>query len=130
MNNICLIGRVTADIELKQTQSGVPVCSFTLAVDRPNVKDTTDFIPCVAWRHTAEFVSRYFTKGQKVAVSGCLTTRTYEVGNGNKRTAYEVVCDRCEFCDSKQNAADQPPQFAAGNEPNFEEIKDDSDLPF
>lgn len=130
MNNICMIGRVTADIELKQTQSGVSVCSFTLAVDRPNVKDTTDFIPCVAWKNTAEFVSRYFTKGQRVAVIGCLTTRKYEDRDGKKRTAYEVVCDRCEFCDSKQNAADLPPQYSGNNEPQFEEIKDDGDLPF
>lgn len=121
MNSICLSGRLTADVELKQTQSGVPVCSFTIAVQRPNVKNTTDFIDCVAWRHNAEFVSQYFKKGQMIALTGSLTTRKFEDKNGNKRTAYEVVCDRCEFCGGKETSGDQP---------NFEMIDVNGDLPF
>ena len=75
MNSIQLIGRLTADVELKQTQSGVSVCQFNIAVDRPKVRDTTDFIPCVAWRNTAEFICKYFRKGNKIALNGVLTTR-------------------------------------------------------
>ena len=125
MNNISLIGRLTADVELKQTQSGLSVCSFTLAVARPNVKDTTDFINCVAWRQTAEFISRYFKKGNLLALTGVLTSRQYEDAKGNKRTAFEVVVDRAEFCESKKDEApaEQKPQ-------KFEELESDSDLPF
>lgn len=124
MNNICLTGRLTADVELKQTPNGVAVCSFTLAVKRPNVKDTTDFINCVAWRGTAEFISRYFRKGNKIEVNGVLTSRNYEDKNKNKRTAFEVVCDRCDFCESK---ADDEATAAA---PQFEPLDTESDLPF
>lgn len=88
MNSICLTGRLTDDVELKQTPSGVSVCSFTLAVKRPNVKDTTDFINCVAWRGTAEFISRYFGKGNKIEVNGVLTSRKYE--DKNKKNAHSV----------------------------------------
>lgn len=105
MNSINLIGRLTADVELKTTQSGISVCSFSIAVDRPNVKDTTDFINCVAWRSTAEFISKYFRKGNRIAVTGILTSRTYQDQNGKNRTAFEVVIDRAEFCESKQDAS-------------------------
>lgn len=124
MNNICLMGRLSADVELKQTQSGVSVCSFTLAVNRPNVKDTTDWINCVAWRGTAEFITRYFKKGNMIAVTGILTSRKYQDNNGNKRTAFEVVVDRAEFCESKGNDA------TAQLTPNLEEMQKDDDLPF
>ncbi len=124
MNSIQLIGRLTSDVELKQTQSGLSVCSFTVAVDRPKVKDTTDFIPCVAWRQTAEFVSKYFNKGSKIALNGVLTSRKYQDQNGNNRTAFEVVVDNVEFVESKQNAID------VKKEPEFEELPDDKDLPF
>lgn len=108
MNNICLMGRLSADVELKQTQSGVSVCSFTLAVNRPNVKDTTDWINCVAWRGTAEFITRYFRKGNMIAITGVLTSRKHQDNNGNNRTAFEVVVDRAEFCESKGNDTTAP----------------------
>ena len=124
MNVISLIGRLTSDVELKQTQSGLSVCSFTVAVDRPKVKDTTDFIPCVAWRNTAEFVTKYFSKGNRIALSGVLTSRKYQDQNGANRTAFEVVVDNVEFVESKQNPIDIKKEL------EFEELPDDKDLPF
>lgn len=124
MNSIQLIGRLTSDVELKQTPGGLSVCSFTVAVDRPKVKDTTDFIPCVAWRNTAEFVSKYFNKGSKIALTGVLTSRKYQDQSGANRTAFEVVVDNVEFVESKQNPID------IKKEPEFEELPNDSDLPF
>lgn len=129
MNNICLMGRLSADVELKQTQSGVSVCSFTLAVNRPNVKDTTDWINCVAWRGTAEFITRYFRKGNMIAITGVLTSRKYQDNNGNKRTAFEVVVDRAEFCESKDNNTTAP-KFTEQSTPDLEELSKDDDLPF
>ena len=127
MNNINLIGRITADVELKQTQNGVSVCQFTLAVDRPKVKDTTDFITCVAWRNTAEFITRYFRKGNKIALTGVLTTRKWQDKDGNNRVAYEVLADSVEFCESKGEAKPATSQTA---EPNFENVNIDDGLPF
>lgn len=128
MNNICLIGRLTADVELKKTQNGISVCSFTLAVQRPHVKDTTDFINCVAWRNTAEYVARYFRKGNKIAVTGVLTSRKYQDQSGQNRTAFEVVCDRCESCESKPQTATAPTY--GGDSTGFEDLSSDDDLPF
>lgn len=125
MNNIQLLGRITADVELKSTQSGVEVCSFTLAVKRPKVKDTTDFINCVAWRNTAKFITDYFKKGQMIAVDGTLTSRNYEDKNKNKRVAFEVVVDNAYFCQGKSDSNSE-----ANNEPNFEEVNTDEGLPF
>ena len=85
MNSINLVGRLTADPELKTTQSGISVCTFSLAVNRPRVKDTTDFINCVAWRQSAEYLCNYGRKGNLVAVSGVLTSRKYDDSNGNHR---------------------------------------------
>ena len=136
MNNINLIGRMTADVELKQTQSGIEVCRFTLAVRRPKVKDTTDFINCIAWRNTATFISQYFKKGSLVAVSGALTTRKYQDQEGKNRTAFEVIVDNAEFCESKADAdksqlsETEEPQFSTNNAPQFEQLVDDKDLPF
>ena len=104
MNNISLVGRLTADPELKQTQKGISVTSFSIAVDRPGSQDTTDFIPVVAWRQNGEFVAKYFRRGQRIGLTGKLTSRQYEDKNGNKRTAYEVVADRVEFVESKPKA--------------------------
>ena len=101
MNNIQLIGRLTADPEKRSTQNGVTVTSFTLAVDRPHVKKTTDFINCVAWRQTGDFVAQYFSKGRKMGVSGILTIRQYEDRECKKITVAEVVVDQVDFCDSK-----------------------------
>ena len=114
---------MTTDVELKQTTTGLSVCSFSLAVPRPNVKDTTDFINCVAWRNTAEFISKYFKKGNLIAVAGVLTSRKYEDQKGNSRTVFEVVIDRAEFCESKKDEAVKP-------EAKQEEFSNDIDLPF
>ena len=131
MNKGHYTGRLTAQPELKQTPSGVSVCSFTLAVKRPRVKDKTDFINFVAWRNNAEFVCRYFKKGDAMEVSGALTSRKYQDQNGNNRVAFEVECDDVSFCltNGKAEAEDQP-QFTTQAEPQFENIKDGEDLPF
>lgn len=123
MNNINLIGRITAEVELKTTQNGVEVCTFTLAVKRPKVKDTTDFINCVAWRNTAKFISQYFKKGQMMAVGGTLTSRKWQDKDGNNRVAFEVVVDDAYFCQGK---SDTEPN----NTPNFENVEVDDNLPF
>jgi len=106
MNMTCLLGRLTAEPELRTTQSQVPVCSFTLAVDRAYTpkgqEKQTDFINIVSWRQTAEFVSRYFRKGQRMALTGTLQSRKYTDKEGNNRTAYEVVADNVFFAESKQ----------------------------
>ena len=127
MNKGQYTGRLTADPELKQTPSGVSVCSFTLVVKRPRAKDKTDFINFVAWRGNAEFVCRYFKKGDAMEVSGALTSRKYQDGNGNNRVAFEVECEDVSFCltNGKTEAADQPQ-----TEPQFEGINPDDDVPF
>ena len=137
MNNITLIGRLTSDPELRQTQSGVSVCSFNLAVERRYDREKTDFIPCQAWRNTAEFVSKYFSKGSKIALQGSLQTRGYEDKQGNKRTAYEVVIDHAEFVESKKDKSvnienDEPRrQTSSTGYEDFEDIDyDEDDIPF
>ena len=105
INNAVIMGRLTADPELRTTGNGIGVCGFTVAVDRnyrPEGEERqTDFINVVAWRKTADFVSRYFSKGQMIAVQGSIQTRNYEDRNGNKRTAVEIVADNISFCGSK-----------------------------
>lgn len=145
MNTINIIGRLTKDPELKTTQSGLSVCSYDLAVKRPNVKDTTDFLKVVSWRQGAEYISKFAHKGDMVAVSGVLTTRPWEDKNGNKQTAYEIVSNSVEIVggkkqDNPQNAnitelpkypiAEQLQQTFAQNQQNFETILTDEDLPF
>lgn len=103
MNRVCLMGRLTRDPELRQTQNGVSVTSFSIAVNRKYDKETADFIDVVAWRQTAEFVTRYFGKGDMIAVEGVIQTRTYEDRQGNNRKAVEVVADQVYFCGSKQS---------------------------
>lgn len=107
LNTAIIMGRLTADPELRTTQTGLSVTSFTVAVDR-NYKSgderQTDFINVVAWRGTADFVSRYFKKGQMIAVQGSIQTRNYEDKNGNKRTAVEIVADNVSFCGSKNES--------------------------
>ena len=135
MNSVNIIGRITAEPELKTTQSGKYVCSFTLAVKRPRVKDTTDFLPVVAWNQSAEYTSRYAHKGSVVAVNGVLTTRKYETNNGDKRTAYEIVADSVSVPsgnDSSQTSQ-MPTQDSNGaNQPTyeFETISGEQDIPF
>ena len=122
LNHITIMGRLTRDPELRRTNSGTPVASFTVAVDRDfSGKDggekETDFIDCVAWRNTAEFVSKYFSKGRMIVVSGRLQLRDWTDKEGNKRRSAEVVADNCYFGDSKKDD-DQPksqgqPQYGA-----------------
>lgn len=128
LNHIVLMGRLTRDPELRRTQSGIAVASFTLAVDQDyksqNGERGVDFINIVAWRGTAEFAEEYFEKGQTAIVSGRLTSRRYEDKNGNKRTAYEVVADHIYFASSKQKSeTDAAPQ-------SFNDLSDEGDLPF
>lgn len=123
MNKAQFTGRLTADVELKQTTSGVSVCSFSLAVKRPRVKDKTDFINFVAWRGQAEFVSRYFKKGDAMEVSGVLTSRKYQDNSGKPRVVFEVECDDISFCLTNGKAEQ-------GEQPQFEEINGDDDVPF
>lgn len=107
MNSINLIGRMTADPELRRTQDGTAVCTFTLAVRRPRVKDTSDFIDCVAWRQSAEYLTQYGHKGDIVAVSGALQSRKWTDKNGNNRISWEVVADSTEPLSSKKADAQQ-----------------------
>ena len=107
LNHITIMGRLTRDPELRRTGSGVAVASFTVAVDRDfggrdGGEKETDFIDCVAWRQTGEFVSKYFTKGRMIVVSGRLQLRSWTDKDGNKRRTAEVVADNCYFGDSKR----------------------------
>ena len=103
MNAVNLTGRLTSDVELKTTQNGKSVCSYTLAVNRPKVKDTTDFITCVTWNQGAEYLGKYARKGDKVGVTGVLTSRKWQDQNGNNRVAFEVVTDTVEVLSSVSN---------------------------
>ena len=105
LNRSIIMGRITANPELRQTQGGVSVLSFTVAVDsrftNQNGERQTNFIHCVAWRHTAEFISKYFVKGQMIAVDGSLQSRSYVDKNGNNRSVLELVVENVSFCGSK-----------------------------
>ena len=107
LNHITIMGRLTRDPELRRTGSGIAVASFTVAVDRDfggrdGGEKETDFIDCVAWRQTGEFVSKYFTKGRMIVVSGRLQIRNWTDKDGNKRRTAEVVADNCYFGDSRR----------------------------
>lgn len=131
MNNITISGRLTADPELKVTTSGKNVCSFTVAVRRD--KETTDFIPCTAWNKTAENISRYFIKGSMIEVAGSLQTRNYEAKDKSKRTAFNVLVDKFGFLEAKSektNAESSTENNPYTEQPQFQEIGDDEDLPF
>lgn len=140
-NKVILMGRLTAAPELKQTPSGVSVTSFSLAVDR-KVKDAPcDFITIVAWRQTAEFICKYFGKGQAMLVCGELQTRSWD-DNGQKRYATEVVASEVNFCEAKRDSegnntpsaqnSSQSQNFGGYSSPapKFEDVKSDDDLPF
>lgn len=132
MNISAISGRLVRDPELRRSQSGKTVTSFTVAVDRPGVKDKTDFIDCVAWEKKAEFVSRYFRKGQRIEVSGVITTRTYEK-DGQNRKSTELRADQVFFGDSKKSDDPEPAEPYAGQSGAFQEIEDGGDgdgLPF
>ena len=114
LNHITIMGRLTRDPELRRTGSGVAVASFTVAVDRDfggrdGGEKETDFIDCVAWRQTGEFVSKYFTKGRMIVVSGRLQIRSWNDKDGNKRRTAEVVADNCYFGDSKREGEGNAP---------------------
>ena len=138
-NKAILIGRLTATPELKRTQAGTSVTSFTLAVDRRfSGKDgdrKADFINCTAWRGTAEFICKHFGKGDPLGVDGSIQTRSYEDKNGNKRTVTEVVVDNAFFVagkaksDSKEPDEPEVSMPANGND-DFQEVEPEGDLPF
>lgn len=108
LNKAILMGRLTADPELRHTQSNIPVTSFTLAVDRTFGKEKqTDFLDIVAWRNTAEFVAKWFSKGMLVAVSGRMQTRTWEDKQGNKRKTVEVLADEVFFAEGKRGQEEE-----------------------
>ena len=132
LNKVIMGGRLTSDVELKQTQSGIPVCSFTLAVNRRFAKEgepTADFFNMTAWRSTAEFISKYFGKGSSICIVGSIQNRTWTDQQGQKRYATDIVVDEAMFVDSKSDGGTAP-TFANAPAPNFEEIKTDDDLPF
>ena len=115
LNKVILMGRLCDDPEFRQTQSQIPVCRFRVAVNRPKAKDgqeKTDFINCVAWRSSAEFVSRYFFKGSMIVIEGRMQNNDYTDGNGVKHYSYEVLCDNVTFGESKkaQDGAAAPQQ--------------------
>ena len=146
LNHITIMGRLVRDPELRRTQSGVAVCSFTVAVDRDfqsreSGEKQADFIDCVAWRQTAEFVSKYFTKGRMIVVDGSLQSRKWQDKNGQNRVSWEVLADNIYFGDSKRDGmsggdysapayggADSYSAPAAGG--GFAEIEEDGELPF
>jgi len=138
LNSVCLMGRLTADPELKSTQSGVSVCSFRIAVDRTYTpkgqEKQTDFINIVTWRSTAEFVSRYFRKGQLVAVQGSIQTSQYTDRDGNKRTTFDVVADNVFFAEKKAESGETKQGAGYDHSPDiqgdFEEIISPDELPF
>ena len=143
MNKVILMGRLTADPELKTTPSGVSVASFGMAVDRRYAKQgeerQTDFINIVCWRQKAEFVCKYFVKGQLIALEGSIQQRQYQDKNGNNRTAFEVVADNVYFTGDKRGAGEQTgaepnvytPITKSFTQSNFEDAyTDEDDLPF
>lgn len=131
-NRVIAIGRLTSAPELKTTESGKYVSSFTVAVDRD--KDHTDFLRCVAWENTAEFLSKYFAKGQEIGVEGSLQTRSYTDKNGSKREAVEIRAGRLFFVGGKvtTQSTESTKQSGYNSAPvdGFEEIDSDNDLPF
>lgn len=149
LNHIDIMGRLTRDPELRRTGNGTAVTSFTLAVERDFAQQgeekPVDFIDCVAWRQTAEFVAKYFTKGRMMAVSGSLQTRSWTDKDGNKRKSVEIIADHVYFADSKREgeqgnlaynpgvAAAQPSAYTApAQADDYAELTDEDDgqLPF
>lgn len=135
LNRIIVMGRMTCDPELRRTNSGTAVASFTVAVDRDfksqSGEKETDFIDVVAWRNTAEFASKYFSKGRMAVVEGRLQIRDWTDKDGNKRRSAEIVADSVYFGDSKRDGGDTV-QSEPQSEPQsgFSEVEDDGDLPF
>ena len=158
INKVIIMGRITHDLEIRQSQGGIAVLSFTVAVDRGYVKRgeerQTDFINCVAWRQQAEFIGKYFSKGRMIAIEGNLRTRTYDDKNGTKHYVTEVFVDKVSFTgekvsggqlsdsnysssyskpsNSKQSGYNEPSdrQITIGDLDDFEEILGDGSIPF
>ena len=140
MNSISITGRLTDNPELKTTQNGVSVCQYRLAVKRPKVKDTTDFLTVVSWRKGAEYLATYGRKGDMVAVTGVLTARNWEDRDGHKRTAYEVVTDTVELIGGRKeetktaepvsNDAITAPAYVPTTGQGVDVMYSDEELPF
>ena len=137
MNNVQLIGRLTADPELRHTQSGTACTRFSVAVDRrvkQGEEKQTDFITVVAWQQRAEFICKYFSKGQKIALTGSIRTGSYTDRDGNKRNTFEVWAENVEFCESKAEKQTAQPQSGqqktSENKPDMEYVPNEADLPF
>lgn len=139
LNKIVVMGRLTRDPELRSTQSGLYVTSFSIACDRDfknqSGEKDTDFIDCVAWRQTAEFVCKYFAKGRMAVVEGRLQIRDWQDNNGNKRRSAEIVADNVYFGDSKRdNSSEQQSSSGAFPPSDYRELQevteDDGELPF
>lgn len=142
LNNVTLMGRLTYSPELKSTPSGVSVLRFQIACDRnyqaQGQERQADFIDCMAWRQTAEFISRYFHKGDMIGIEGSIQTSNFTDKDGNKRKSVDVVANNVSFCGSKQQSSSNsnlnvaPPTYASADNSDFEEIVDDTDddLPF
>ncbi len=140
-NKVILGGRLTSDPELKQTPTGVLVTSFSIAVTRKGKEAGSDFFTCMAWRNTAEFISKYFKKGNSICIVGTLQNRSWtDPQSGQKRYATDIVVDEANFVDSRSetpgNTASVPTNapaaapMAAPETPRFEELSNDDDLPF
>lgn len=125
MNNVSLVGRLTKDPEFKTTQSGLSVCRFTVAVDRPYSKDQTDFINCVAWKKTAEFINNYFCKGQRIALTGSIQTGSYTDKDGRTVYTTDINVNNVEFCERRKKSDSD-----SNNSVEAEEMPFDDDLPF
>lgn len=127
MNNVSLVGRLTADVELRKTAGGTSVANFCIAVNRRIKREgeqTADFINCVAWRSTADFIAKYFSKGDSIALTGEIQTSTYE-SNGQKVYKTEVLINSASFCGSKRKASDE-----TSSENDLVPIDSDEELPF
>jgi single-strand DNA-binding protein len=138
-NLVVLTGRLTADPELKTTSNGLSVTTFSIAVDRrfrSGEERQTDFINIVAWRQSAEFITKYFKKGNLIGIEGSIQTRRYQDKNGNNRTAFEVVANNVQFVESKRDGAapssSEPASFSNAGANDFADLGDvtDDDLPF
>jgi single-strand DNA-binding protein len=132
LNNVVIMGRLTQDPELRRTQSGTAVTSFTMAVDRDfksqSGEKETDFIDVVAWRNTGEFAAKYLAKGRMAAVEGRIQVRDWQDKDGNRRKSVEVVADNVYFADSKRDS--KPQESRTVDDQEFDEIEDDGDFPF
>ena len=127
LNTVVIMGRLTADPELRTTTSGLSVTSFTVAVDRKGTEKKTDFIDCTAWRKTADFVSTYFKKGQMIAVEGSIQTDNFTDKDGNKRKSVQVTVENVSFCGSKNESQDKPQNAEPTVEtPSFSVLPDSS----